>query len=68
MISAEEIVERIEGALEGALVTMKDLGGGNHWSAHVVALGGIPGSSNNRPQTGLAAQAGHPTKDGESAR
>lgn len=37
MISAEEIVSRIEGAIEGAKATVTDIGGGNHWSALVVA-------------------------------
>ena len=37
MITAEEIVSRIEGAIEGAKATVTDIGGGNHWSAEVVA-------------------------------
>ncbi|MEZ6185084.1 MAG: BolA/IbaG family iron-sulfur metabolism protein [Planctomycetota bacterium] len=37
MISAEEIVRRIEGAIPGARATVRDIGGGNHWSAVVVA-------------------------------
>jgi len=36
-ITATEIVERIENAIPGAQVTVKDLGGGDHWSAVVVA-------------------------------
>lgn len=39
MISAEEIVARIKGGIEGAEVEVTDLGGGNHWSARVVAAG-----------------------------
>ena len=37
MITAAEIVARIEGAIEGAQVKVTDIGGGNHWDAHVVA-------------------------------
>lgn len=37
MISAEEIVRRIEGAIPGAKAMVRDIGGGNHWSAVVVA-------------------------------
>ncbi len=37
MISADEIVSRIEGSIDGAKATVTDIGGGNHWSAHVVA-------------------------------
>ncbi len=39
MISAEEIVSRIESGIEGAKATVTDIGGGNHWDAHVVASG-----------------------------
>ena len=37
MISAEEIVRRIQEAIPGARATVQDIGGGNHWSAVVVA-------------------------------
>lgn len=37
MITATEIVDRIQGGIEGAQATVRDLGGGNHWSALVVA-------------------------------
>jgi acid stress-induced BolA-like protein IbaG/YrbA len=37
VISQDEIVSRIEGGIEGAKATVKDIGGGNHWSAVVVA-------------------------------
>ena len=39
MISAQEIVSRIQGGIEGAQVDVEDTGGGNHWSARVVAEG-----------------------------
>lgn len=39
MISADEIVSRIEGGIDGAKATVTDIGGGNHWSAVVVATG-----------------------------
>lgn len=37
MISAEEIVSRIQGGIAGAEAQVQDIGGGNHWSAQVVA-------------------------------
>ena len=37
MITAEEIVARIESQLEGAKATAEDIGGGNHWRARIVA-------------------------------
>jgi acid stress-induced BolA-like protein IbaG/YrbA len=37
MITAKEIVERIQKALPGAQVQVVDTGGGDHWSAVVVA-------------------------------
>ena len=38
MITANEIVQRIEQGLEGETrATVEDIGGGNHWSAVVVA-------------------------------
>jgi stress-induced morphogen len=39
MISAEEIVSRIESGIEGAKAEATDTGGGNHWSVRVVATG-----------------------------
>ncbi len=39
MIKAEEIVNRIEQGIEGASAKVTDLGGGNHWSAQIVATG-----------------------------
>ena len=39
MITAEEIVARIEGGIEGAKAEVEDIGGGNHWSARIVASG-----------------------------
>ncbi|MGE0712420.1 MAG: BolA family protein [Planctomycetota bacterium] len=36
-ISADEIVARIQGGIPGADVEVEDTGGGNHWSARVVA-------------------------------
>lgn len=37
MITAQEIVDRIQKALPGAQVKVVDTGGGDHWSAVVVA-------------------------------
>ncbi len=37
MITADEIVARIEGGIGGAQARVRDIGGGNHWSAVVVA-------------------------------
>lgn len=37
MITAEEIVARIQAGVEGAEVDVVDTGGGNHWSATVVS-------------------------------
>jgi stress-induced morphogen len=36
-ISGEEIVKRIQDHLPGAEVTVTDIGGGDHWSAVVIA-------------------------------
>lgn len=37
MITADEIVKRIQDAIPGATVRVQDTGGGDHWSAVVVA-------------------------------
>ncbi|MBX3465940.1 MAG: BolA family transcriptional regulator [Planctomycetes bacterium] len=37
MITADEIVQRIQAAIPGAVVRVQDTGGGDHWSAVVVA-------------------------------
>lgn len=37
MITADEIVTRIRGALPDAQVSVQDTGGGDHWSAVVVS-------------------------------
>lgn len=37
MITADEIVARIERGIEDAQVTVRDTGGGNHWAAVVVS-------------------------------
>jgi acid stress-induced BolA-like protein IbaG/YrbA len=38
-ITQAEIVARICGGIEGAEVEVEDTGGGNHWSARVIATG-----------------------------
>jgi len=37
VISAEDIVARIQGGIPDAEVNVTDIGGGNHWSARVVS-------------------------------
>ena len=37
MITAEQIVEKIQAAIPGAVVRVQDTGGGDHWSAVVIA-------------------------------
>ncbi|MCO5168971.1 MAG: BolA/IbaG family iron-sulfur metabolism protein [Planctomycetes bacterium] len=37
MITADEIVQRIQTAIPGAVVRVQDTGGGDHWSAVVIA-------------------------------
>lgn len=37
MITADEIVKRIQTALPGAVVRVQDTGGGDHWSAVVIS-------------------------------
>lgn len=37
MITAEQIIERIQAAIPGAVVDVQDTGGGDHWAAVVVA-------------------------------
>ncbi len=37
MITADEIVQRIQTAIPGAAVRVQDTGGGDHWAAIVVA-------------------------------
>ncbi len=37
MITADEIVKRIQDAIPGAVARVQDTGGGDHWAAIVVA-------------------------------
>ncbi len=37
MITADEIVKKIQTAIPGAIVRVQDTGGGDHWSAVVIA-------------------------------
>lgn len=37
MITADQIVKRIQDAIPGAVVHVQDTGGGDHWSAVVIA-------------------------------
>ncbi len=37
MITADEIVKKIQSAIPGAVVRVQDTGGGDHWSAVVIA-------------------------------